>query len=633
MFQRLKWCVPLLAGWMLACGEPALNTPVGQDEAAQPAQIWAPLTSSTRSGMGATLYTGGVMFRIWAPNATRVWVTGDFNSWGRTELGNEFNGNFSGDVAGATRYQKYKYIVLNKYGGEATHADPRSARMENSAGASIIHDPNDYTWVNGFGTPGFNDMVIYELHIGTFNDSPGFGPGNFTSAIAKLDHLASLGVNMIEVMPVFEFPGDFSWGYNPSMPFAPEVAYGTPWDMKHFVDEAHKRGIGVIFDVVHNHWGPNDLPMWCNSNDCLGAGGEYFFTDWRKATPWGNSRPDYGRAEVVNYIRDSMMMLLNEYRGDGLRWDATKYIRTSDGNDANTITEGWNLFRSINNEIDSKQPWKISIAEDFGAGDAMTKSTSAGGGGFDSQWAGEFVHPVRDAVIAGSDSSRNMLAVRDAITQKFNGTHTQRVIYSESHDEDANGHQRLPEEIWPGNAGSWAAKKRSTLAAGIALTSPGIPMIFEGQEFNEDGYFADSDPVDWSKATTYSGIVKMYTDMIHLRRNWNNNTRGLRGNNVNVFHVNNTNKVLGYHRWDVGGAGDDVVVVANFSGTYFPSYNIGFPRGGTWYLRFNSDASVYSSDFGNTASFNTTANSGAKDGLGYNGSFAIGPYTMLVFSQ
>jgi 1,4-alpha-glucan branching enzyme len=373
--------------------------------------------------------------------------------------------------------------------------------------------------------------------------------------------------------------------------------------------------------------------MWCNSNDCLGAGGEYFFTDWRKVTPWGNSRPDYGRAEVVNYIRDSMMMLLNEYRGDGLRWDATKYIRTSDGNEANSIAEGWNLFRSINNEIDSKQPWKISIAEDFGGGDSITKSTGAGGAGFDSQWAGEFVHPIRTAVIAQSDSGRDMFAVRNAITQKFNGSHTQRIIYSESHDEDANGHQRLPEEIWPGNAGSWAARKRSTLAAGIALTSPGIPMLFEGQEFNEDGYFADSDPLDWSKATTYSGIVQMYRDMVKLRRNWNNNTRGLRGGNVNVFHINNTSKVIGYHRWDVGGPGDDVVVVANFSSTYFPTYNIGFPRGGLWYARFNSDASVYSSDFGNTRTLDTTANGGAMDKMGQSGTFALGPYSLVIFSQ
>lgn len=626
----LKWSVGLLAGWALACGEVVVdNGGVPEGAAVAEQKLW----SSSRPGMGATLYDGGVTFRVWAPHASRVWVTGDFNGWGWTELGNEFNGNFSGDVAGAQRYQKYKYIIRNAWGHDEWKADPRSARVENSTGASIIHDPGDYSWKHGFSTPGFNEMVIYEMHVGTFHDSPGFGPGNWNSAIAKLDHLQNLGVNMVQVMPVFEFPGDFSWGYNPSFPFAPESAYGTPYDMKHFVDEAHKRGIGVIFDVVHNHYGPNDLPQWCFSGDCLGNGGEYFYTDWRSATPWGNTRPDYGRPQVRSYIRDSMMMLLHEYRADGLRWDATKYMRTSDGNEANSIGDAWTVFRDINNEIDATQPWKISIAEDFGGGDSITNGTGSHGAGFDSQWAGEFVHPLRAAVITQYDSSRDMNAVKNAILHKFSGRHTARIIYTESHDEVANGHSRVPEEIWPGNAGSWAAKKRSTLAAGVLFTSPGIPMIFQGQEFLEDGYFSDSDPLDWSKASTYSGINLLYRDLIRLRRNWFNNTRGLRGGNVNVHHVNNTGKVIAYHRWENGGPGDDVVVVANFSNTYFPSYNIGFPRGGLWYVRFNSDANVYSGDFGNTPTLDTVAYSGGKDSMSYNASFAIGPYSVVIFSQ
>jgi 1,4-alpha-glucan branching enzyme len=374
--------------------------------------------------------------------------------------------------------------------------------------------------------------------------------------------------------------------------------------------------------------------MWCFSGDCKGAGGEYFYTDWRRVTPWGNTRPDYGRQEVRNYIRDSMMMLLHEYRGDGLRWDATKFMRTSDGNETNSIGDAWTVFRSINDEINATQPWKISIAEDFGAGDTITRPTNQNGGaGFDSQWSGEFVHPVRRAVITMNDSDRDMNAVKNAILHKFNGSHTQRVIYTESHDEVANGHSRVPEEIWPGKAWSWESKKRSTLAAGVLFTSPGIPLMFQGQEFLEDGYFAAEDPLDWGKSTTYGGIITLYRDLIRYRRNWNNNTRGLRSGNVNVHHTNNTGKVIAYHRWESGGPGDDVVIVANFSKTYFPSYNVGFPRGGTWYARFNSDAKVYSSDFGGTATLNTVAYGGSKDGMGYNASFAIGPYSIVIFSQ
>ncbi|MCP3162388.1 alpha-amylase family glycosyl hydrolase [Myxococcus qinghaiensis] len=622
----------LLAG-LFGCGESALEKQQGSVQ--ETAQVVQQLTSSTRPGMGATVYSGGTTFRTWAPLASRVFVAGDFSSWGWVELGNEFNGNFSGDVAGAVKGQKYKFVTRNQWGADAWRADPRSAWQENSTGASIIYDHGEYWWnAQQFSTPAFNDMVIYEMHVGTFHDSPGFGPGNWNSAIAKLDYLRDLGINMVKVMPAYEFAGDFSWGYNAAFPFAPESAYGSPNDMKRFVDEAHYRGIGVIFDVVHNHYGPSDLPMWCFSGDCLGNGGEYFFTDNRKVTPWGDTRPDYGRPEVRAYIRDSMMNLLDNFRADGLRWDATKYMRTIDG--SGDIPSAWQVFRSINREINANKPWKISIAEDFGGGDSITNDATsdfAGGAGFDAQWTAEFVHPLRTAAIEQNDANRNMFAVRDAITQRFSGRAHSRVIYTESHDEVANGHARVPEEIWPGNAGSWAAKKRSTLVAGITFTSPGIPMMFQGQEFLEDGFFADGDPLDWGKLTPYGGIKTLYRDLIRQRRNWNNNTRGLRGGNVNVHHVNNTNKLLAYHRWDSGGAGDDVIIVANFSGTYYPNYNIGFPRTGTWYLRFNSDWNGYSSDFGNTASANTTAYSGAKDGMANNASFAIGPYSLLIFSQ
>src|SRR5690606_1512104 len=108
---------------------------------------------------------------------------------------------------------------------------------------------------------------------GTFNDSPGGNPGTWQSARSKLSHLQNLGVNMVKVMPVAEFAGDFSWGYNPAHLFAPDSAYGTPNDFKEFVDDAHGRGIGVILDVVYNHWGPSDLATWCYDGPCLGNGG------------------------------------------------------------------------------------------------------------------------------------------------------------------------------------------------------------------------------------------------------------------------------------------------------------------------------------------------------------------------
>ncbi len=485
-----------------------------------------------------------------------------------------------------------------------------------------------------FSTPAWNQMVVYELHIGTFNDTAGGAPGTFGTAISRLDQLQALGVNAVEVLPVAEFAGDFSWGYNPAHPFAIEGAYGGINEYKRFINECHARGIAIIQDIVHNHWGPSDLDVWRYDGWYSGSyGGVFFYNDYRASTPWGDTRPDYGRNEVRGYIRDNCLGWLQEYRADGLRWDSTCNIRNTSNGTGTDIPDGWSLMQYVNNEVDTYQGWKISIAEDLQNNAWLTKTTGSGGAGFDSQWDAQFVHPIRDAVITGSDASRNMFSVRDAITHNYNGVANQRIIYTESHDEVANGHSRVPEEIWPGNAGSWYSKKRSTLGAGIAMTAPGIPMLFEGQEVLEDGYFADSDPVDWTKLTTYAGIQTMYRDMIRLRRNWFDTTRGLRGNNVNVFHVNDTNKVLAYHRWENGGAKDDVVIVANFANTSYTSYNIGFPRGGTWRVRFNSDWNGYDASFANTNSYDTTANAGAKDGLNYNGNVGIGPYTMIILSQ
>ena len=218
-------------------------------------------------------------------------------------------------------------------------------------------------------------------------------------------------------------------------------------------------------------------------------------------------------------------------------------------------------------------------------------------------------------------------------SQRFNADAFQRVIFTESHDADSNGAQRLPEMIWPGNAWSWWSKKRSTLGAVAVLTAPGIPMLFMGQEFLASGWFDDDRMLDWSNAWRFAGITQLYRDLIRLRRNWFNNTRGLRGQNVNVFHVNNTDKLIAMHRWDTGGAGDDVVILLNFSNRAYENYRIGFPRSGMWRVRFNSDSGAYDAFFGNWASYDTMADFPGLDNMPCSANVGIGPYSAVVLSQ
>lgn len=398
------------------------------------------------------------------------------------------------------------------------------------------------------------------------------------------------------------------------------------------------RGSRSIMDVVYNHLGPRDLDLWRFDGwtDDDHDGDIYFYDDARARTPWGGTRPDYGRGEVRQYLRDNALFWLNKYRLDGLRFDSVVNIRNRNGNNndpANDLPDGWNLLQWINDEIRPSQPWKITNAEDLQNSEWITKDTGAGGAGFGSQWDAGFVHPIRDAIIVGDDSLRDMWAVRDALCHRYDGDAARRVIYTESHDEVANGHARVPEEIWPGNAGSWFSRKRSTHGAALVFTAPGIPMIFQGQEFLEDKYFKDTVPLDWTKLVTFAGIHLLYRDLIRLRRNWFNQTAGLRGQFLNVHHVNNTHKVIAYHRREKGRPGDDVVVVASFANRGYDSYALGLPRAGQWRVRFNSDWQGYSADYGNQAGYDTWTSPGPMDGMPFQGNVGLGPYSVLILSQ
>jgi 1,4-alpha-glucan branching enzyme len=158
-------------------------------------------------------------------------------------------------------------------------------------------------------------------------------------------------------------------------------------------------------------------------------------------------------------------------------------------------------------------------------------------------------------------------------------------------------------------------------------------MIFQGQEFLEDKYFRDTVTLDWSKLVTYCGIHDLYRDVMRLRRDWFNQTSGLRGQYINVYHVNNADKLIAFHRWENGGPGDDVVVIANFDNRSSESYTLGFPRSGMWRVRFNSDWPGYSPDYTNHPGFDTLAIEDPKDGLPCQASIGIGPYSVLILSQ
>jgi 1,4-alpha-glucan branching enzyme len=591
-----------------------------------------------RSDKGAVAHDGGTFFRVWAPNATAVSVIGTFNDWSETAhpLDQQDQGWWAADVSEAKPGDEYRFhIVAGEK--ELSKIDPYARNVTSSVGNAVVPRPASTAEAGDFKPAALNEMAIYEMHIGTFGRSAEPGPSDLEDALEKLTHLKELGVNAVEVMPLSEFPGGYSWGYNPSYIFSVESDYGTPRSFRDFVQRAHELGLAVIVDVVYNHLGPDDLDLWqfdgWSEND---KGGIYFYNDERAHTPWGETRPDYGRPEVREYLRDNALMWIREYGVDGLRWDATAFVRNIHGHNddpAGDLPDGWSLMQWINQEIRDAKPTAFAIAEDLQDNAFLAKPVDDGGAGFNAQWDARFVHAVRGVIIASDDNARNMDAVADAVAHRFDADAFQRVIYTESHDEVANGKARVPEEIAPDNAATWDAKKRSALGAALVFTAPGIPMIFQGQEFLEDDWFHDRDPIDWSKKKRFAGIFRLYQDLLGLRLNRAGYTRGLCGQQVQVYHVNHDSKVVAFHRWDQGGPGDSVIVVANFAGETLKSYQIGLPATGIWTVRFNSDSKTYDAGFGDIGPTQVKAKTRPRDGLPAAGAVDLAPYTALILSQ
>ena len=593
---------------------------------------------SSRPGWGSTPYHDasgtGVTFRVWAPNATSVYVPGQFNNWSTTatplkkELTNGVpDGVWSADVAGAVAGQQYKYY-LNYIGGSVWRHDPRTRWVVNSSsddGANdIIYDPTTFNWGgDSLSPPALAGLVIYELHIGAFYD-PNSGsslPGKFTDATNRLDYLKNLGVNAVEIMPIAEFPGYYSWGYNPADPYAADnYAYGGPDGFKTLVKACHARGLAVLLDVVHNHYGPTDLDLWDFDGWTGGGngGGIYFYQDSTLCcTPYG-PRPNYSRQPVRDYIQQNFQMWLDEYHVDGFRWDTPGLMMNAG---STFINDAATLITNITGMIQSNYPGKINIAEDVT------------GYGFDSTWDLNFHSYLTPQLAYTNDSSRDMTAVSYAVTNNtlFNfAAGLNRVVFLESHDivGDLNNGVRLPTAIDTNTPNSYRARKLSTLGATLTFTAPGVPMIFEGQEMLENQPFDSSRPVNWAKTNTYSAIIQLYYDLIRLRRNLDGDVAGLEGEACSILQADNADKLIACHRWKSGTTNQDVVVVANFAGVARSNYSLSFPQAGNWYAHFNSDSTRYGTDYGNIGSSLVTA-----QGANPTGAITIGPYSALVLSQ
>ncbi|MBU0641370.1 MAG: alpha amylase C-terminal domain-containing protein [Planctomycetes bacterium] len=572
--------------------------------------------------LGASEGTSGTVFKVWAPTPVSAFVRGDFNGWGTGNQMTRDGDYFVTYIANASARQMYKYYFLP---GSSWKPDARARALNPSNNYNCyIEDPFGYAWGDaGYDTPAFEDMVIYELHVGTFsgrNDPVGSGafPGTYVDVAAHVDHFVELGINAVELMPITEFPGDQSAGYNPITQWAPEWIYGTPDDLKYMVDVLHQNGIAVLLDQVWAHFSSTDNYLWYYD-------GAQIYFDYPDAveTPWG-SQANYDEPEVQSYYLDSAMYWLEEYHIDGFRMDATDFINMYQGS-------GWGLMQELNDRVDNRWTDKIVIAEQLPDDAWVTRPTSAGGAGFDSQWHDNFVDRLREELLDAALGDPEMWKISDIING--DGVYLQNtkvVHYLELHDEcwPSSGGQRLVRTIDTTSPyDDQYAKGRTKLAQGVVMCAPGIPAVIQGTEWLEDTNFGtgSSDRIDWAQKDMYPGIFEYYKDVIGVRRT----NAALKASSAHqVFHLNESGNVLGFQRYD--GGGNVLVIVANFSNTDYFNYHIGFPQPGTWYELVNSQASGYEGNgFVNCGSLDTSPT--AKDGFGQSAWITVPQMGLLIF--
>jgi len=453
-----------------------------------------PRDYARRFPVGAELVAGGgVHFRVWAPNSKRVSVelstVRDFDGASTFDLLSEKGGHFSGFVEQAVEGMMYRYRL-----DRGSFPDPVSRfQPDGPHGPSQIIDSDEYEWTDqSWKGPPAKGLVIYEMHIGTYTPE-----GTYAAAAEHFPRLAELGINLIEIMPVAEFPGRFGWGYDGVNLFAPTQLYGTPDDLRSFVDKAHALGISVILDVVYNHLGPD--------GNYLKEFSPHYFTD-RHKNEWGQAInfDDKDSGPVREFFVSNAAYWIDEFHFDGLRLDATQQMFDCSGQ--HILSE---INRAVRKAAGSRRVYLV--AENEAQHARLVRPTNRGGYGLDALWNDDFHHTARVALIGKRDAyfvdykgtpQELISAVRHGFLyqgqwylwqKKGRGQPAldlkpvQYVHFIENHDQVANslkGH-RLWQLTSPG-------KFRAVTA--LLLLGPQTPMLFQGQEFADSSgfvFFAD----------------------------------------------------------------------------------------------------------------------------------------------
>jgi 1,4-alpha-glucan branching enzyme len=603
---------------------------------------------TTSTPLGATpLPGGGVTFRVWALRATAVYLNGTFgvntyvNDDAHARLVKDAAGYWAGFESEAKTGDEYTFYVVNATQGHKR--DPHARQLKETGfpdSRSIVCDPAAYPWHDGaFQTPDFSNLVVYQIHIGTYAISRPGVSSNFLDVVGKVSYLQALGINMLQPMPIDEQETNPNMGYGGADLFSPDFPYVCtdaallsdylatinrmlasrgqppvqlsditpgPNQLKVLVDLCHLHGIAVALDVVYNHAGGfsvngalddnclyymDRVPNVGNNNDSL------YFTDQDRGTG-GLSFALWNRP-VAQLLIENARAFIAEYHVDGFRYDEMSTLLSCN------LGSGWDFCREITSSnrgtnrrvLQNAEFWPGSQSNIPDSQAPIVQSASTGGAGFDVVQADALRNALRNAVADaanGASAGVSMTAIANALYPPGLDHAWRAVTCIENHDLVFNGRQlRVPALADGSDHRSWYARSRTRVAMSILLTAPGIPQLFMGQEFLEDKQW--DTPPGGPLLVWWDGIEKgldramvdhlrFTQDLIRLR--WLN--PALRGENVRPFLVNDIDRVLAFHRW-LEGSGQDVIIVASLAEQTRWGYTLGFPFGGFWKEIFNSD--------------------------------------------